>query len=104
MLLGMAKAYLVLVLMVSAAILLAASETAHAAQSISTGASYTTAVDRQTEGEPPASDDDSTVWVQTYTVLAAGGAAAFFLLLFLGRIALGRGPVAPEPQEDPAHH
>jgi hypothetical protein len=48
------------------------------------------------------------VWVQAYTVLAAGGAAALFLLLFLVRIALGRGPVAPPPQEDTApeaaHH
>ncbi len=61
-------------------------------------------VSPQVDGETPANGGaDSTVEVQTWTIMAAGGAAALFLLLFFARIALGR--VAPPPaQEEGAHH
>ncbi len=105
----MNRACLSLVALTAAILVFAAASQATQAASTSTvSLQQAPTVERQTEGEAPQSSEDTRVWVQAYTVLAAGGAAALFLLLFLVRIALGRAPVAPPPQEDTApeaaHH
>jgi hypothetical protein len=49
-------------------------------------------------------DDDSSMRVMLWTVLAAGIAAGVGLVLYMVRVVLGRVQVPPTQQQDDAHH